>query len=71
MVQLLQIAMACVSVVHDQRPSMQDTVRIVEDMSRVESTNDAFSNEQILMFEAILNRDVVNPTKNEIVRIRK
>jgi serine/threonine protein kinase len=37
MVQLLQIAMACVSVVPDQRPSMQDVVRMIEDMHRSET----------------------------------
>ncbi|KAG4932974.1 hypothetical protein JHK87_046976 [Glycine soja] len=37
MVQLLQIAMACVSVVPDQRPSMQDVVRMIEDINRGET----------------------------------
>ncbi|KAK7330179.1 hypothetical protein VNO77_24366 [Canavalia gladiata] len=37
MVQLLQIAMACVSVVPDQRPNMQDVVRMMEDMNRGET----------------------------------
>lgn len=37
MVQLLQIAMACVSVVPDQRPSMQEVVRMIEDMNRGET----------------------------------
>ncbi|KAI9125752.1 hypothetical protein K1719_003170 [Acacia pycnantha] len=34
MVQLLQIAMACVSVVPDQRPAMTVVVRMIEDMNR-------------------------------------
>lgn len=34
MVQLLQIAMACVSVVPDQRPAMPVVVRMIEDMNR-------------------------------------
>ncbi|KAK9947645.1 hypothetical protein M0R45_003259 [Rubus argutus] len=34
MVQLLQIAMACVSTVPDQRPGMQEVVRMIEDMNR-------------------------------------
>ncbi|KAL1373062.1 hypothetical protein HN51_003076 [Arachis hypogaea] len=37
MVQLLQIAMACVSVVPDQRPNMQDVVRMIEEMNRGET----------------------------------
>ncbi|KAI4335795.1 hypothetical protein L6164_014405 [Bauhinia variegata] len=37
MVQLLQIAMTCVSVVPDQRPSMQEVVRMMEDMNRGET----------------------------------
>ncbi|KAK7388756.1 hypothetical protein VNO78_23583 [Psophocarpus tetragonolobus] len=37
MVQLLQIAMACVSVVPDQRPNMQDVVRMIEDINRGET----------------------------------
>lgn len=37
MVQLLQIAMACVSVVPDQRPTMQDVVRMIEDINRGET----------------------------------
>ncbi|KAI3775472.1 hypothetical protein L1987_50049 [Smallanthus sonchifolius] len=37
MVQLLQIAMACVSTVPDQRPSMQEVVRMMEDMNRAET----------------------------------
>lgn len=37
MVQLLQIAMACVSVVPDQRPSMQEVVRMMEDINRSET----------------------------------
>ncbi|MED6217331.1 hypothetical protein PIB30_016735 [Stylosanthes scabra] len=34
---LLQIAMACVSVVPDQRPNMQDVVRMIEEMNRGET----------------------------------
>ncbi|XP_062148055.1 probable inactive receptor kinase At2g26730 [Alnus glutinosa] len=37
MVQLLQIAMTCVSVVPDQRPAMQEVVRMIEDMNRGET----------------------------------
>ncbi|KAJ7956620.1 Protein kinase [Quillaja saponaria] len=37
MVQLLQIAMACVSVVPDQRPAMQEVVRMIEDINRGET----------------------------------
>ncbi|PWA55368.1 Concanavalin A-like lectin/glucanase, subgroup [Artemisia annua] len=37
MVQLLQIAMACVSTVPDQRPAMQEVVRMMEDMNRAET----------------------------------
>ncbi|KAK8286644.1 hypothetical protein V6Z12_D07G003300 [Gossypium hirsutum] len=36
MVQLLQIAMTCVSVVPDQRPAMVDVVRMIEDLNRAE-----------------------------------
>ncbi|KAK4420272.1 putative inactive receptor kinase [Sesamum alatum] len=34
MVQLLQIGMACVATVPDQRPTMQDVLRMIEDMNR-------------------------------------
>ncbi|KAK8547155.1 hypothetical protein V6N13_097874 [Hibiscus sabdariffa] len=37
MVQLLQIAMTCVSTVPDQRPSMPEVVRMIEEMNRVET----------------------------------
>ncbi|XP_028753875.1 probable inactive receptor kinase At2g26730 [Neltuma alba] len=37
MVQLLQIAMACVSVVPDQRPTMQEVVRMMEEINRSET----------------------------------
>ncbi|XP_024980230.1 probable inactive receptor kinase At2g26730 isoform X2 [Cynara cardunculus var. scolymus] len=37
MVQLLQIAMACVATVPDQRPAMQEVVRMMEDMNRAET----------------------------------
>uniref|UniRef100_A0A5B6ZU81 Protein kinase domain-containing protein n=1 Tax=Davidia involucrata TaxID=16924 RepID=A0A5B6ZU81_DAVIN len=37
MVQLLQIAMACVSTVPDQRPAMQEVVRMMEDINRGET----------------------------------
>ncbi|KAK9149771.1 hypothetical protein Scep_008528 [Stephania cephalantha] len=37
MVQLLQIAMTCVSTVPDQRPGIQEVVRMIEDMNRAET----------------------------------
>nr|ABR17070.1 unknown [Picea sitchensis] len=37
MVQLLQIAMACVAAVPDQRPRMQDVVKMIEDMRQFET----------------------------------
>ncbi|KAL8234916.1 hypothetical protein R6Q59_021016 [Mikania micrantha] len=37
MVQLLQIAMACVSTMPDQRPAMQEVVRMMEEMNRAET----------------------------------
>ncbi|XP_057537469.1 probable inactive receptor kinase At2g26730 [Amaranthus tricolor] len=40
MVLLLQIAMACVSTVPDQRPSMPDALRMIEDINRSESNTD-------------------------------
>ena len=40
MVQLLQVAMSCVSTVPDQRPGMQEVLRMIEDMNRNESTDE-------------------------------
>ncbi|KAH0886245.1 hypothetical protein HID58_062341 [Brassica napus] len=40
MVQLLQIAMACVSTVPDQRPVMQEVLRMIEDVNRSETTDE-------------------------------
>ncbi|KAG5035219.1 hypothetical protein JHK87_010129 [Glycine soja] len=40
MVRLLQIAMTCVSLVPDQRPNMDEVVRMIEDISRSETTDD-------------------------------
>ncbi|CAK9154433.1 unnamed protein product [Ilex paraguariensis] len=37
MVQLLQIAMACVATVPDQRPDMREVVRMIEEMNRAET----------------------------------
>ncbi|KAE8729708.1 putative inactive receptor kinase [Hibiscus syriacus] len=37
MVQLLQIAMTCVSTAPDQRPTMPEVVRMIEEMNRVET----------------------------------
>ncbi|KAG6589887.1 putative inactive receptor kinase, partial [Cucurbita argyrosperma subsp. sororia] len=37
MVQLLQISMSCVAAMPDQRPSMQEVVRMIEDLNRVET----------------------------------
>lgn len=37
MVQLLQIAMACVATVPDQRPGMPDVVKMIEDINRSET----------------------------------
>ncbi|EYU23030.1 hypothetical protein ABFS82_11G046500 [Erythranthe guttata] len=40
MVQLLQIGMACVAIVPDQRPTMGDALRMIEDMNRGGDTDD-------------------------------
>ncbi|KHN00038.1 Putative inactive receptor kinase [Glycine soja] len=40
MVQLLQIAMTCVSLVPDQRPNMDEVVHMIQDISRSETTDD-------------------------------
>ncbi|KAL9242404.1 hypothetical protein vseg_016400 [Gypsophila vaccaria] len=40
MVQLLQIAMTCVSTVPDQRPTMPEALRMIEEMNRSESATD-------------------------------
>lgn len=40
MVQLLQIAMTCVSLVPDQRPNMEEVVRMIEEISRSETTDE-------------------------------
>lgn len=40
MVQLLQVAMACVAIAPDQRPAMSEALRMIEEVSRGESTTD-------------------------------
>lgn len=40
MVQLLQIAMTCVSMVPDQRPNMEEVVRMIEEIGRTETTDE-------------------------------
>ncbi|GAB2210532.1 hypothetical protein Droror1_Dr00015799 [Drosera rotundifolia] len=40
MVQLLQVAMACVAIAPDQRPAMPEVLRMIEEVSRGESTTD-------------------------------
>lgn len=40
MVQLLQIGMACVATVPDQRPPMQEVLRMIEEMNRGDTTDD-------------------------------
>ncbi|KAL9268772.1 putative inactive receptor kinase [Drosera capensis] len=40
MVQLLQVAMACVAIAPDRRPAMPEVLRMIEEVSRGESTTD-------------------------------
>ncbi|KAL9265097.1 putative inactive receptor kinase [Drosera capensis] len=40
MVQLLQVAMACVAIAPDQRPAMPEVLRMIEEVSRGESATD-------------------------------